>query len=74
MWLFESGKSKFVWMPLIPGAFYTFICSTFIANATIGFNLPWNIAYPIGAVLMVVYVVAIVAYGKKRAARVALNH
>ena len=61
-------------MPLIPGAFYTFICSTFIANATIGFNLPWNIAYPIGAVLMVVYVVAIVAYGKKRAARVALNH
>ena len=74
VWLFESGKSKFVWMPLIPGAFYTFICSTFIANATIGFNLPWNIAYPIGAVLMVVYVVAIVAYGKKRAARVALNH
>ena len=69
VWLFESGKSKFVWMPLIPGAFYTFICSTFIANAAIGFNLPWAIAYPIGAVLMVVYVIAIVTYGKKRAAR-----
>ena len=38
-----------MWIPLIPGAFYTFICSTFIANATIGFNLPWTIAYPIGA-------------------------
>ena len=74
VWLFESGKSKFVWMPLIPGAFYTFICSTFIANATIGFNLPWTVAYPIGAVLMVAYVVAIVAYGKKRAARAALKH
>ena len=74
VWLFESGKSKFVWMPLIPGAFYTFICSTFIANATIGFNLPWAVAYPIGAVLMVAYVVAIVAYGKKRAARAALKH
>ena len=74
VWLFESGKSKFVWMPLIPGAFYTFICSTFIANATIGFNLPWTVAYPIGAVLMVVYVVAIVAYGKKRAARAALKN
>ena len=74
VWLFESGKSKFVWMPLIPGAFYTFICSTFIANATIGFNLPWAIAYPIGAVLMVVYVIAIVTYGKKRAARAALQH
>ncbi len=74
IWLFESGKSKFVWMPLIPGAFYTFICSTFIANATIGFNLPWAVAYPIGAVLTVAYVVAIVTYGKKRAARAALNH
>ena len=74
VWLFESGKSKFVWMPLIPGAFYTFICSTFIANATIGFNLPWAVAYPIGAVLTVAYVVAIVTYGKKRAARAALNH
>ena len=74
VWLFESGKSKFVWMPLIPGAFYTFICSSFIANATIGFNLPWAVAYPIGAVLTVAYVVAIVTYGKKRAARAALNH
>ena len=74
IWLFESGKSKFVWMPLIPGAFYTFICSTFIANATIGFNLPWAVAYPIGAVLTVAYVVAIVTYGKKRAARAALKN
>ena len=50
VWLFESGKSKFVWMPPdSPVPFYTFICSTFIANATIGFNLPWAIAYPIGA-------------------------
>ena len=68
--MFESGKSKFVWMPLIPGAFYTFICSTFIANAAIGFNLPWNVGYIIGVVLAVVYVVAIVVYGGKRAKRV----
>lgn len=74
VWLFESGKSKFVWMPLIPGAFYTFICSTFIANAAIGFNLPWAVAYPIGAVLTVAYVVAIVAYGKKRAVKATLQH
>ena len=74
VWLFESGKSKFVWMPLIPGAFYTFICSSFIANATIGFNLPWTISYPIGAVLTIAYVVAIVSYGKKRAAQKAVQH
>ncbi len=74
VWLFESGKSKYVWMPLIPGAFYTFICSSFISNATIGFTLPWSVAYPIGAVLTIAYVVAIVTYGKKRAARKALQH
>ena len=67
IWMFENGKAKFVWVPLIPGAFYTFICSTYIANATIGFNLPWTIAYPIGAVCVVAYVGIICWYGKKRA-------
>ena len=67
VWMFENGKAKFVWIPLIPGAFYTFICSTYIANAAIGFNLPWTIAYPIGAVLTVAYVGVICWYGKKRA-------
>ena len=67
--MFESGKSKFAWMPLIPGAFYTFICSSFISNATIGFNLPWSVAYPIGAVCTIAYVAVIVWYGKKRATR-----
>ena len=66
VWMFENGKAKFVWIPLIPGAFYTFICSTYIANAAIGFNLPWAIAYPIGAVLTVAYVGVIIWYGKKR--------
>ena len=42
---------------------------TFIANATIGFNLPWNIAYPIGAVCVVAYVGLICWYGRKRASR-----
>ena len=69
IWMFESGKSKFVWMPLVPGAFYTFICSSFISNATIGFHLPWSVAYPIGAVCTIAYVAVIVWYGKKRANR-----
>ena len=67
IWMFENGKAKFVWVPLIPGAFYTFICSTYIANATIGFNLPWTIAYPIGPSAAVAYVGIICWYGKKRA-------
>ena len=70
VWMFENGKSKWVWIPLIPGCFYTFICSTYLATATIGFHLPWNVGYIIGVVLAVAYVVAIVVYGGKRAKRV----
>ena len=70
VWMFENGKAKWAWIPLIPGAFYSFICATYIANASIGFHLPWNIAYIIGVCFMVFYVCALVVYGKKRAGRV----
>ena len=70
VWMFENGKSKWVWIPLIPGCFYTFICSSYLATAPIGFHLPWNVGYIIGVVLAVAYVVAIVVYGGKRAKRV----
>ncbi len=69
VWMFENGKAKWVWIPMIPGTFYSFICSSFIANATIGFHLPWNIAYIVGVVFMVCYDAALIIYGKKRAAR-----
>ncbi|MEI3305468.1 MAG: carbon starvation CstA 5TM domain-containing protein [Dysosmobacter sp.] len=38
VWMFENGKAKWVWMPLIPGAWYTFITITYIMNAHIGFK------------------------------------
>ena len=71
IWMFENGKSKFVWVPMIPGAWYTFITVTYIANAKIGFNIPWNIAYVIGVVAAVAYVIVICVYGKNRAGRLA---
>lgn len=70
VWMFENGKSKFVWIPLIPGAFYCFVTVTFIMNAKIGFHIPWAIAYLIGACAAAAYVGVIVWYGKKRSARV----
>ena len=68
VWMFENGKGKYAWIPMIPGGFYTFVTVTYIANAKIGFNLPWGAAYVIGGVACVAYVVAVIAYGKKRAA------
>ena len=71
IWMFENGKGKFVWVPMIPGAWYTFITITYIMNAKIGFNIPWTYAYVIGVVAAIAYVAIIISYGKKRASRLA---
>lgn len=73
VWMFENGKAKFVWMPLIPGAWYAFVTITYIVNAKIGFNVPWGASYVIGVIAAAVYVALIIWYGKKRAARKAQN-
>lgn len=68
VWMFETGRSKYVWMPLIPGAWYTFITVTYIANAQIGFHIPWLGAYIIGVAAAAAYVAVLIWYGKKRSA------
>lgn len=70
VWMFENNKGKWSWVPLIPAAFYVFVTVTYITNARIGFNIPWNIAYVIGAVTAVIYVGLLLWYGKKRKSRV----
>ncbi len=69
VWMFENGKSKYVWVALIPGTFYTFICVTFIVNAQIGFNVPWIPSYIVGVCTSLAYAAAICFYGRKRAQR-----
>ena len=70
VWMFENNKGKWSWVPLIPAAFYVFVTVTYITNARIGFNIPWNIAYVIGAVSAVIYVGLLLWYGKKRKSKV----
>ena len=67
VWMFETGRGKYVWMPLIPGAWYTFVTMTYILNAQIGFHVPWPIAYVLGVLLAAAYVAAILWYGRMRA-------
>jgi len=69
VWMFENGKKKYVWMPLIPGTFYAFATVTYIMNAKIGFNIPWGPAYTIGAAAAVAYMVVTLWYGSKRTGR-----
>ena len=70
VWMFENNKGKWSWVPLIPAAFYVFVTVTYITNARIGFNVPWSIAYIIGAVSSVIYVGLLLWYGRKRKSRV----
>ena len=67
VWMFTNNKAKYVWIPMIPGTFYAFITTTYLANAKIGFNLPWGVSYAIGGVLAAAYLAAVIWYGKKRA-------
>ena len=67
VWMFENKKSKWVWIPLIPGAWYAFVTVTYITNASIGFRQSWPVAYTVGVIAAVAYVAAIIWYGKKRA-------
>ncbi|MBO5730379.1 MAG: hypothetical protein J6R67_04210 [Treponema sp.] len=73
IWMFENGKGKWTWIPLIPGAFYCFQTCSFILNAKIGLSLSWNIAYPIAAALTVAYTVSLLVWGKKRGAQATLS-
>lgn len=66
IWMFENGKARFVWIPLIPGGFYTFVTMSYIFNAKIGFNLSWTAAYIIAVILAAAYIAAIIIAGTKR--------
>ena len=65
IWMFVNGKQKYIWMPLLPGTFYCFVTTSYILNAKIGFNLSWNLAYIIAAILAATYMTAIIIAGKK---------
>lgn len=54
-------------LSLLPGMFYMFVISSFILNASIGFNLPWTASYLIAGALTIVYAVSVTAAGKKAA-------
>ncbi len=58
------NKQPFI-MSLLPGMFYMFIVSSFILNASIGFNLIWPVSYAIAGVLTVAYGAAIIYFGRK---------
>ncbi|HYK74609.1 MAG TPA: carbon starvation CstA family protein [Pseudoneobacillus sp.] len=68
MYLFIAKKNY--WIAMIPGTFMTMATMTYILNATIGFNLPLNTAYVVGAIITV----AIIAIFFKAAIKARANN
>lgn len=64
MYMLRSKMPYF--MALIPGMFYMYVVTSYILNAQIGLNLPWEASYIVSAVLTLAYGAAIVIYGKKQ--------
>lgn len=65
VYLMGKGHTIAPFMSLLPGVFYTFITTSYILNAKIGFNLPMNMAYILGVVLAILYGFAVLRHGKK---------
>ena len=55
--VFLADKRKFHWVATLPAVFMTVVVTTFIANSTIGFNLPMPLATSIGIGTAVVAIV-----------------
>lgn len=67
--VYLCSKRKLWIMTLIPGAFYMFVCSSYLLNASIGFGLEWTAAYIVAGVLTVAYIVLVLRAGFVRRAK-----
>ena len=65
IWLMRHEKAKFLWIPLIPLAFYAFITCAYIMGAKIGFGLPYEVSLIIGGVFSLAICAAAIIKGKR---------
>ena len=54
-------------MALIPGMFYMFVVTSYIAHAPIGFRLPWGASYALSAMLTLAFGAIVTIHGRKTA-------
>ena len=67
IWMMRHDRKKYIWMPAIPLVFYSFIISSYILNAKIGFRLPWTASY-IGGFL---FAAAVIIFAYRKGSRLA---
>ena len=71
IWMFKNGKAKYIWMPIIPAAFYSFATCSFIVHNPLqvkgGEAMSWTAAYVVAAIFTVCYLALVIFQGKKKA-------
>ena len=65
IYLIGKGFVAASFMALLPGMWYCFITFSYICNATIGFNIPMNISYVLGALFAAAYAFIVGRQGRK---------
>ena len=66
IYLMWNGRKRFLWMPLIPLMFYSFVTSSYLLGTETGFSLPMPAAYAGGAVFTAVVTFAVIRKGNKQ--------
>ncbi|MBR2761207.1 MAG: carbon starvation protein A [Solobacterium sp.] len=65
IWFIRHGMKKFVWIPMIPLLFYSFITCSYLMNAKIGLKLPYNISLILGGLFTAAVFAAVIYFGRK---------
>ncbi len=65
IYLIRHGKSKFVWMPAIPFLFYSFVTSSYLLSAPVGFSVDITLSYIIAGVFTAVIFAGVLYRGIK---------
>ena len=66
IWLMQHDKKKYLWIPLIPLVFYSFVTCSYIMGAEIGFSLPYGVSLAIGAVFAFLIAALAIYRGNKK--------
>jgi carbon starvation protein CstA len=66
IWLMQHDKKKYLWVPLMPLAFYAFVTCAYITERPIGFSLPYDASLAIGAVFAFIVCALAIYRGNKK--------
>jgi carbon starvation protein CstA len=66
IWLMQHDRKKYLWIPLIPLMFYSFVTCSYLMEAKIGFSLPYGISLIIGLSFAILVAALSIYRGNKK--------